>query len=160
MKKTKIIFNILTVFAYFYALLFCATMVLIPLGIYGIIAAHRFSDFAEYTPFQLSQNKTRITNWIIFGCFGIFPFGLLGLLCLSDLNNNIDVQSAENDKNSETESQQNSTEHEKVEVEIHTPQSESEKAEKLAKLKRFKENGLITEEEYQQAKNDLYGETD
>ena len=47
---------------------------------------------------------------------------------------------------------------ETVEVEIHTPETDAEKAEKLEKLERFRQNGLITQEEFEQAKQDLYGE--
>lgn len=157
MKKCQTIFNILTVIAYFYGVLLCATMVLIPLGVYSIIAAHRYSDFAEYNQYQMSINKQRIKNWIIFGCVLYIPFGLIGLICLGYVDNNVVVENV-----TTTESTVDSVVQDKpvVDVEIHTPQSDNEKAEKLEKLKRFKGNGLITEEEYQQAKNDLYGETD
>ncbi len=156
MKKCQTIFNILTVIAYFYGVLLCATMVLIPLGVYSIIAAHRYSDFAEYNQYQMSINKQRIKNWIIFGCILYIPFGLIGLACLGFVDNNVVVENPSQPEtfSSNTESQAKPV----VDVEIHTPQSADEKAEKLEKLKRFKENGLITEEEYQQAKNELYGD--
>lgn len=155
MKKCQTIFNILTVIAYFYGVLLCATMVLIPIGVYSIIAAHRYSDFADYNQYQMSINKRNIKNWIIFGCILYIPFGLIGLSCLSYVDNNVsveDVNTTQGTVDSEIEAKP------VVDVEIHTPQSDNEKAEKLEKLKRFKENGLITEAEYQQAKNDLYGE--
>lgn len=157
MKKCQTIFNILTVIAYFYGVLLCATMVLIPLGVYSIIAAHRYSAFAEYNQYQMSINKQKIKNWIIFGCILYIPFGLIGLICLGFVDNNVTVDNLTVETPADNVDETNKP---VVEVEIHTPQSESEKAEKLEKLKRFKENGLITEEEYQQAKNDLYGETD
>lgn len=157
MKKCNIIFNILTVLAYFYGILLCATLILIPVGVYAVISAHRYSDFANYTPFQLSQNKKKIKNWITFGCVLYFPLGLLGLLCLPEINNNVVVEDVQVQENPETETSTSKEEPEKtVEVEIHTPETESEKAEKLAKLERFKQNGLITEAEFEQAKAELY----
>lgn len=159
MKKCNIIFNILTVIAYFYGILLCATLILIPVGVYAVISAHRYSDFANYTPFQLSQNKKKIKNWITFGCVLYFPLGLIGLLCLPQINNNIVVEDTEPQPAQTTQEQSTTqqTEPEKtVEVEIHTPETEAEKNEKLAKLERFKQNGLITEAEFEQAKAELY----
>ena len=139
MKKNYIIFHILTVLAYFYGIILCASLVGIPLGVYAIISAHRYSEFAEYSQFQLSQNKQRVKNWVYFGAVLYFPF-------VSEPEKTPD----------ESESEQN--EKETVEVEIHTPSNDAEKAEKLAKLERFKQNGLITEEEFEQAKQQLYGD--
>ena len=159
MKKCNIVFNILTVIAYFYGIVLCATLVLIPLGVYAVISAHRYSDFAGYSQFQLSQNKQNIKKWIAFGCVLYFPFGLLGLLCLSEINNNIVVEdSAQTQEQSSSQDGQSAVEAQEqtVEVEIHNPQTQAEKAEKLEKLERFRQNGLITNEEFEQAKSQLY----
>lgn len=155
MKKCQTIFNILTVIAYFYGVLLCATMVLIPLGVYSIIAAHRYAEFSEYNQYQVSINKRKIKNWIIFGCILYIPFGLIGIACVKYIDNDVVIDDA-----ATQEPVSSGVDQEKpvVDVEIHTPQSADEKAEKLEKLKRFKEKGLITEEEFEQAKNDLYGE--
>lgn len=157
MKKCQTIFNILTVIAYFYGVLLCATMVLIPLGVYSIIAAHRYAEFVDYTQYQMSINKQKIKNWIIFGCILYIPFGLIGLMCLKYVDSNVVVENVVGRDITEGDVLQQDKP--TVDVEIHNPQSEDEKAEKLEKLKRFKENGLITEEEFQQAKNELYGES-
>ena len=159
MKKNYIIFHILTVLAYFYGIILCASLVGIPLGVYAIISAHRYSEFAEYSQFQLSQNKQRVKNWVYFGAVLYFPFGLIGLLCLTSINNNVSVEEVVSEpEKSPDESESEQKEKETVEVEIHTPSNDAEKAEKLAKLERFKQNGLITEEEFEQAKQQLYGD--
>ena len=159
MKRCNIIFNILTVVAYFYGVLLCATLVLIPLGVYAVISAHRYSDYVGYSQFQLNQNKQNIKKWIIFGCVLYFPVGLIGLLCLSTINNNVVVEDAQQPEQPVASAQQyeNKEEMQTVEVQIHTPETESEKAEKLEKLERFKQNGLITDAEFEQAKAELYG---
>lgn len=149
MKKNKIIFNILTVIAYFYGLFLIATLILIPVGIYAIISAHRYSYFADLTPASLAMRKKQVTSWIIFGAVLYFPIGLIGLFCLNSVSNNItvsDVQEPESETNSTANSSNSATE-----VSIDNPITEAEKAEKLEKLKRFKDNGLITPEEYEQA---------
>lgn len=157
MKKNKIVFNILTVIAYFYGVLLCSTMLLIPLGVYAVISAHRYADYAEYSQSQISQNKQNIKKWIVFGCVLYFPFGLIGLLCLPSLNSAVVEDVIVETPNVKTTETQPTQEPQPVEVEIHTPETESEKAEKLAKLERFKQNGLITESEFEQAKAELYG---
>ena len=95
MKKNHVVFNILTVVAYFYGVILCASLVLIPLGVYAVISAHRYSEFAEMTLVQLSQNKNRIKKWVVFGCVLYFPIGLLGLLTLSSIDNNVVVEDAQ-----------------------------------------------------------------
>lgn len=154
MKKNYVVFNILTVVAYFYGVILCASLVLIPLGVYAVISAHRYSEFAEMTLVQLSQNKNRIKKWVVFGCVIYFPIGLLGLLTLSSIDNNVVVEDAQPES---TESEKKE-EQPAVEVEVHVPTTEAEKNEKLAKLERFKQNGLITEEEFEQAKQQLKSE--
>lgn len=154
MKKNHVVFNILTVVAYFYGVILCASLVLIPLGVYAVISAHRYSEFADMTLVQLSQNKNRIKRWVVFGCVLYFPIGLLGLLTLSSIDNNVVVEDAQPEP---TESEKKE-EQPAVEVEVHVPTTEAEKNEKLAKLERFKQNGLITEEEFEQAKQQLKSE--
>lgn len=150
MKKTNyIIFNILAVLGYFYGVLLIASILGIPLGIYSIISAHRYSSYSEMNEIELAIHKRYITNWIIFGCILFFPMGLIGLIVLSKINNNITVTNAEQPDSSEQQPKQT------VEVEINTPKTDTEKQEKLEKLKRFKENGLISEEEFEQAKTEL-----
>lgn len=153
MNKNKVIFNILTVIAYFYGLFLIATLVLIPIGVYAIISAHRYSYYADLSPANLAMRKKQVTSWLIFGAVLYFPLGLIGLLCLSSVNNNISVSSVEEPSDNATT---NTTSNDTVtEVAIDNPTTEAEKAEKLEKLKRFKDNGLITPEEYEQAVEQL-----
>ena len=88
---------------------------------------------------------------LLFGCVLYFPLGLLGLITMKSIDNNIVVTNT----NTDVADNKQETPKETVEVEINTPVSESEKLEKLEKLKRFKENGLISEEEFEQAKAEL-----
>lgn len=163
MKKNAIIFNILTVIAYFYGLFLCATIIAIPLGVYAVISAHRYSYFADLSPVNLAMRKSQVTNWIIFGAVLYFPFGLIGLLILSSISNNVSVTDVQDNSTFQAQSSASQDaastikpEQPTTEVEIDNPISEEEKAEKLEKLKRFKENGLITAEEYDQAVSQLY----
>ena len=99
---------------------------------------------------ELSMNKKLVQAWTIFGCVLYFPFGLISLIPYFSISNNVVVNDVK-----EQEPQQQKSDSEPVEVEIDVPKTESEKAEKLAKLERFKANGLITEDEYNQAKAQL-----
>ena len=106
------------------------------------------------------SNVDKIGLWsllgIVFGCVLYFPFGLIGLLCLPSLNSAVVEDVTVETPNVKITETQPAQESQPVDVEIHTPETESEKAEKLAKLERFKQNGLITESEFEQAKAELY----
>lgn len=152
MKKTNyVIYSIMAVIAYFYGILLCATLILFPLGVYSIISANKYSIFADYNDVEFAMNKPYIKIWTIFGCILYFPFGLLSLIPYAKSGNNVVVE----DVQVEAQPKQQEQPSEPIEVEIDVPKTASEKQEKLAKLKRFKENGLITEDEYNQAKAQL-----
>jgi uncharacterized membrane protein YraQ (UPF0718 family) len=156
MKKNYIIFNILAVLAYFYGVLLLATIIGIPVAVYSIIAAHRFSAYADMTNIELCQKKKTVTGWIIFGAVLYCPFGLIGLLVLPDISNNVSVENVAQNAEPST----NAGEQTVTEVEIHEPTTQSEKEEKIEKLKRFKYNGLITEDEYNSAIKSIKTEKD
>ena len=139
----------MAVIAYFYGIILVATLVLLPLGIYSVIAAHRYSRYSEMNQVELAMNKQIIKAWVIFGCVLYFPVGLISLIAYFGMSNNVVVN------NVETKEPEQKNDTEPVEVEIDIPKTQAEKQEKLAKLKRFKENGLITEEEYNSAKSQL-----
>lgn len=156
-KLNNIVFNILTVLAYFYGVALCATIVLIPVGVYSVIAAHRYSAYADMNMIDATYHKKQRTAWIIFGCVLYFPFGLIGLLGLRATNNNIDVSSvtASSQDGQSAYGQNSQPQAQPVEVEVSQPLSPEERREKIEKLNRFKQQGLITEDEYNQAVNDL-----
>ncbi|MBQ8468890.1 MAG: SHOCT domain-containing protein [Clostridia bacterium] len=149
-KNNYVVYNIMTVIAYFYGIILISTLILLPLGVYSVIAAHRYSNYSEMSGLELSMNKKLVQAWTIFGCVLYFPFGLISLIPYFSISNNVVVNDVK-----EQEPQQQKSDSEPVEVEIDVPKTESEKAEKLAKLERFKANGLITEDEYNQAKAQL-----
>ncbi len=160
-KLNYIIFNILTVLAYFYGVVLLASIIFIPISVYSIIAAHRFSAYADMNSYELACNKQRVRGWIIFGCVLYFPFGLLGLLCLPSLSNKVKVtDTTESAFEAQTSSETNAETEPKepdivTEVEVNQALTPAERAEKIEKLTRFKDNGLITEDEYKQAISQL-----
>ena len=155
-KKNNIVCSILTVIAYFYGIMLIATIILIPVGIYSVIAANRYSSYSEMQEPELAMRRQSVLGWIIFGSILYFPLGLLLLLVLPSINNNVVVEDVQREiKVEEAEQPAESENQEPAEVEIHEPKTNQEKAEKLAKLERFKNNGLITEEEFEQAKKQL-----
>jgi len=152
MKKLNYaIYNIIAVLAYFYGIVLCATLVLFPLGVYAIISAGRYSSFAELNDVEFAMHKQNIKAWTIFACVLYFPLGLLSLIPFAKASNNIVVEDVKVEEQQEQPHAQTAP----VEVEIDVPKTSTEKQEKLTKLKRFKENGLISEDEYNQAKAQL-----
>ena len=87
-----------------------------------------------------------------------FPLGLIGLLGLRATSNNIDVSDVP-PVSTQTEQtnfgEQPNANSQPTEVQVSQPLSAEERREKIEKLTRFKQQGLITEDEYNQAVSDL-----
>ncbi len=167
MKVTRIFLNIMSVVCFVYGALYCFSLVFIPVGVYCFIAGRKFSYKAEHM-FDLYtiDNKT-IKNYTIFVCIACFPFGLLALIpCYMLLSGKASVSEFKATRVTDVDTQEKIVETNEddskpeVQVEAQTMQevSEEEKQEKFEKLKNFKEKGIITEDEFEMAKKQLFGD--
>ncbi len=167
MKVTRVFLNIMSVVCFVYGALYCFSLVFIPVGVYCFIAGRKFSYKAEhlFDPYTV-DNKT-IKNYTIFVCIACFPFGLLALIpCYMLLSGKANVSEFKATRVTDVESQDTAAETNseepkpEVKVEAQTMQevSEEEKLEKFNKLKNFKEKGIITEDEFEMARKQLFGE--
>ena len=167
MKVTRVFLNIMSVVCFVYGALYCFSLVFIPVGVYCFIAGRKFSYKAEHMFDAYTIDNKTIKNYTIFVCIACFPFGLLALIpCYMLLSGKAttsefkatrvtDVESEETTKDSNNE-EPNTV----VQVEAQTMQevSEEEKQEKFNKLKNFKEKGIITEDEFEMARKQLFGD--
>lgn len=170
MKTSKVFLNIASFFCFIYFSIYIFSLVFIPIGIYCFIAGKTFSTKASNIDDMLKVDDKIFKTYTIFSCIFVFPFGFFALIAYFMLtgNNikvkNFDYTSSEKLTNADGLNEKALTENSQDEVspEIAEPvkneeKSEEEKIEMLHKLENFKEKGLITEDELEQAKEQLFG---
>lgn len=164
MKTSKLMFNIMSVICYIYGTLYIFSLVFIPIGVYCYLAAKRFAFKAENLMDSYTVSNNTIKSYVIFVCIACFPLGLLSIIpYLMCSSNNISIETTTppqaEDVSIESEGIEDSQKEEKEpeEVEPHTEQTEAEKLEKFEKLKKFHEKGIITDDELEMAREQLFG---
>lgn len=164
-KVSKVLLNITSVFCFIYFALYTFSLVFIPIGIYCYIAGKRFNYKADHLEDTMFIRKETFRNYVIFVSIFCFPFGLLSIIpYILLVSNRVKVSDAKQTKievvkesvNDEVQ-KNNKTQEENIATESKISETESEKLEKFKKLQNFKEKGLITEEELEQAREQLFG---
>ncbi len=169
MKVTRVLLNIMSVVGFIYGALYCFSLVFIPVGIYCFIAARRFSYKAEHLFDEYAVTNKTIKNFTIFVCIACFPFGLLAIIpCYKLLTNNIEIKgfnytdtrdvNSNNDIKIETINEANKEIQKEENQENVVEETEEEKLEKFEKLKNFNKKGIITDDELEMAKKQLFGD--
>lgn len=175
MKKNKILLNITSFFCFVYFAIYIFTLVFIPIGVYCFLAGKNFSYKAEHQDDVMRFDNKQFKRYMIFTCIFVFPFGLLSIIpYISLATNNITITTMESQNQSErtensdgtttlkfsftnnesSNSQESSSENNN---ETRIEETEEEKIEKFKKLENFKEKGFITEEELEQAREQIFG---
>ena len=161
MKKTKVVLNILSVICFIFGAVYCFSLVFIPVGVYCFSAGKLFSSKADNLLNNYSADQKILTRYFIFVSIVCFPLGLLSILAYYFLyGNNVKVdnfnyvkitdvkpeekQSEQDSQNEEEPSNESINQAEEVKEE-----TEQEKLEKLEKLAKFKDKGIISEEEFE-----------
>lgn len=172
MKSSRILLNIMSVICFIYGALYVFTLVFIPLGVYCFIAGRRFSFKAEHLDDTMYMSNYHFKCYVIFASIACFPLGLLSIIPYLYLTtHSVKVSDFENKGNYDTNSQNVTnvddaenviTEKSSAEVEVVKPQKEEEMTEeeklaKFRKLQNFRDKGIITDEELELAKEQLFG---
>ena len=180
MKTTKVLLNIVAFVCFLYGALYLFTLVFIPIGVYCLLAAKRFAFKAEHLYDTYTVSNQTLKNFTIFVSIACFPLGLLAVIqCYLLVSNKIkisefkvsssdydEVNRIESDDVAETiveekkEEVKTESKTEKVENKeepVQEVETEEEKQEKFNKLLNFKEKGIITEEELEMAREQLFG---
>ena len=143
--------------AYIAGIAYCLSLLFLPIGIYCIIYGNRFLAVSRLTDSQLAYAKQALLIPTIFTVILAFPIGLIALVPYFMAGaSNVTVSGA-------TQSQvPPEGETVKVDVDTVTIQKEennsdltSSDLEKLEKLASFRRQGLLTDDEYNQAKEQL-----
>lgn len=149
---------------YAWGVILIASLVFMPIGIYFISGAMFYRACLKLTDSELYCVAKKLKYWAIFFGIAMFPLGLLAFIpSLISTSNNIKVSTPGFDATdymarvvdenaSNTVAQNNNTISEMAEQKVLTPQE----MEKFEELKRYKEQGLITDEEFDRAKNELF----
>ena len=165
MKKSKVLLNVTSFFCFVYFALYLFTLVFIPIAIYCYIAGKNFSYKADHLDDTMKMSNLHFKRYVIFVSVFCFPFGLLSIIPYLYLTTNNVVITDLKYSNTENETQNIESQSEAVqyetESEIETqeekPETQEEKLEKFRKLQNFKDKGFITEEELEQAREQIFG---
>ena len=162
MKLNKVLLNIVSVFCFLFGAFYVFSLVFIPVGIYCFTAGRRFSYKADHLMDNYSLDQKTMRNYSIFVSIACFPFGLLALIVyLRVYSNNIKVETSQTIKVENVEGEEETLNNKtsvNENVEEGGEETEEEKLEKLEKLRNFKEKGIITEEEFKMAKEQMFGD--
>ena len=155
--------NLTGVICYFMGVACLTTLILIPLAIYCFIAGKKYFDWSQLSDTEIYNYKTSLRNWGIFVAIVAFPVGLVAIIPFIQIGNNPVVSDVKDetkeDKERKAESQEKAEEMGITVEQNEEPKSDHEnqtgKEETIAKLKKFKEDCLITEAEYKKAVAEL-----
>jgi len=156
--------NLTGVICYFMGIACLSTLILIPFGIYCFIGGSRYFSWSTMSDSELYKHKNSLRNWAIYVSIVAFPVGLVSIIPFIKTGNNpvvSDVKVETKEDQASKDESENKAEEMGITVETQTePQTQhknsvSTKEETLEKLKKFKDDGLITEAEYKKAVNEL-----
>lgn len=158
-NSSSVWFNLTSILCYIVGVLYCFTLIGIPIGIYCFIAARKNNEYADLTDAQLVPLKKEIGNWAIFVSIVMCPIGLISIIPYITIGDNgIHVstvdETKEQDKEQKTEPAP-AKEEPKVSSQESVEMDNGEIDEKIKKLTDFKNDGIIGEEEYKKAVDEL-----
>ena len=164
MKASKVLFNISAVVCFICGALYIFSLVFIPVGVYCFIASKRFAFKAEHLYEDFAVSNQVLKNWVIFASIACFPLGLISIIPYWLItSNNVKVESfnikiSEDDSKAEFKEEATAAANaEEAKEEVVAEETEEEKLEKFKKLENFREKGIITEEELEMAREQLFG---
>lgn len=162
---TNIYFIVIRILTLIVGIIACITLVGAILGIPLIIASNKFRDAQLMTDEQLVQNRGNLLGWGIFVSIVLAPtvLGMIAILVFAVLVDtyikNIELGRPEENEKTVTQVVAEGTANAISDVKAAvTPKSNLEKQiEELKKLKEMKEEGLITDEEYETLRRKTLG---
>lgn len=157
-NKANFWLNLMIVLAFIYGGVAIASLVFIPIGIYSIYGAMYYSSCTKLTDSELYTQKNRLKNWAIYFSIFMFPLGLFSIVIAKIAGDNkVSVEPSGEPNYTFTETQVNE------EVQKNYTNSETtqkviseEDMEKFEQLKRYKEQGIITDAEFERAKKEIF----
>ena len=164
MKTSRVLLNISAFICFVFGAIYLFTLVFIPIAVYCFIAGKRFSSKAEHIDDLYSIDNRVFKNYVVFASIACFPLGLISIIPYLRLTgNNIKINRVE-EESKVTITTNETVDEKKEEVQSVEAQkedilSDEEKMKKFKKLENFKEKGLITEDELEMAREQLFGKS-
>ena len=149
-NKAVILEYFLAVLGYLEGIALCLSLVFLPIGIYAISGANLFLATTKLTDSEIGIIRNRITNYGVLFSIILFPVGLLALLIVPICaGHNIKVETSQDGASEENMATIQPKEATQRVV------SEEELA-KLEQLRKYRDQGIITEEEFIKAKQSIF----
>lgn len=136
MNNNSTYFKVSKVISIIVGVILCFTIIGIIFAVPLFIAASKFSEWTYLSDDELLSHKDSIIIWSILCSALAFPIGLISLVPVFNLNSqNIHAQYGSN-----------------------TNKNNTSKAEKIKEFYELKEKGIITQEEFEEAKSKIINE--
>ena len=150
-NKAVVIEYILAILGYIEGALLCLSLVFLPIGIYAIYGANLYLSTTKLTDSEIGIIRNRITNYGFLFSIILFPVGLISLLIVPICaGHNIKVETTQN---STAEDATQTTSNEATQRVV-----SEEELNKLEQLRKYRDQGIITEDEFMKAKQSIFGE--
>ena len=166
-KSNKVLLNISAVICFIFGAFYIFSLVFIPVGIYCFVAGRLFSHKADHLLDNYVADKKSMKIYTIFASIACFPLGCLSIIAYFGIyGNNVKVEDNEVikfnifDVPDENEEKVEEVEQEITKEETVSEETEEDKIEKLEKLRKFKDKNIITEEEFEMAKEQIFKKED
>ena len=177
-NKASICAYIMVGVAWLFGVIYIASLVFLPVGIYCISGASLYLAAVKLTDSEVYALKKRLGYYAIFFSIVAFPLGLISIIVYAvATSNHISVEtptddaaytvtgadeqqtgfngSAAQDQNTSGAEAEGATQ---AVTQPHQVVLTEEALEKFEELKEYRNQGLITEAEFNRAKKDLFGE--
>ena len=152
-NRATIWFYILTVLGYAAGIILFASLIFIPVGIYLIAGAITYYKLARVSDNELYYYANLLKNWSIFFSIFLFPLGLISIIPFKlASSNNIKVSSFDEKTENQRESGSKNADEKQTEQVIVS----QEAMEKFMEIKKYHDNGLITDAEFERAKESIF----
>lgn len=151
MNKNSVLCSVMGIISYIIGISYCFTLILLPVAIYCFIGGRMYMELAKKTDGEVAIKKQSLTYWAIFFSIVGFPIGLISIIIPLRANNNVKVSNVEEPKVMVQTTEEVKPEENKV----YEQKSDLTDLETIEKLQKFKEDGLITEEEFERAKKEI-----
>lgn len=179
-NKASIWAYIMVGVAWLFGVIYIASLVFLPVGIYCISGASLYLAAVKLTDSEVYALKKRLGYYAIFFSIVAFPLGLISIIVYAVATSNhisvetptddasytvtdADIQSQQAGFNGSAAQDQNTSGAEaegatQAVTQPHQVVLTEEALEKFEELKEYRNQGLITEAEFNRAKKDLFGE--
>lgn len=154
-NKSSVFCAIMGVIGYLAGVMYCLTLILIPVAVYCFIGAKMYMDASNLSDSELTYKKRALIGYAVFFSIVAFPIGLLSIApaCFASQNNIVvtDSKESSNDEPQTTLVKESEATYERKETSV----NQTSKEETLEKLNHLYDEGLITKAELERAKAEI-----